>query len=384
MPANSSPAHTKKTANAKKVNEMQRYRAETVREFIATILQRHGVPASKADVTAEVLVEADLRGIFSHGVNNLDLLVVPSIKDGGTFPGAVPKDLTRNKIFPIRHMDARGDLGHSVAKSAVTQVKALAETHGIGKVYVFNANHYGAAAVYSEEICREKLLAGRVTCTTASVVRSHDGESNRLGTNVVCWSLPYNEGIVTIDMATTIHAVSGIAKALIEGIPLPFPVLDQHCEETTDPGSFDDMEDFLKNGSMVPLGGLGKEKAEKADAGFKGTGLATLIELDSVVGGGPSTFVDPMAHGTDRWIRQTFEAWRIDTLVSQQAALQGISDTIADIKKHGGENMLLPGEKEQKQRDLSLAQGIFYTPKQIERLNKLGSAMGLDPLECVD
>lgn len=363
---------------------MQRYRAETVRAFVATILQRYGVPAGKADVTAEILVEADLRGVFSHGVNNLDLLVIPSIKDGGTFPNAVPKDVTRNKNFPIRHIDAQGDLGHSVATMAVARVKALAEAHGMGKVYVFNANHYGAAAVYSEEICREKLLAGRVTCTTASVVRSHGGKSNRLGTNVICWSLPYKKGIVTIDMATTIHAVSGIAKALIEGIPLPFPVLDQHCEETTDPGSFDGIEDFLRNGSMVPLGGLGKEKAEKADAGYKGTGLATLIELDSVVGGGPSTFVDPMAHGTDRWIRQTFEAWRIDTLVSRDAALQQISDTIADIKQHGGENKLLPGEKEQKQRDRSLAQGIAYTLKQIERLNELGREVGLDPVECVD
>lgn len=361
---------------------MQRCRAETVREFVATMLERHGVPAGKANVTAEVLVEADLRGIFSHGVNNLDLLVISSIKQGGTYPDAIPKDVTREKSYPIRHIDACGDLGHSVAKSAVAHVKELATTYGMGKVYVFNANHFGAAAVYSEEICEEKVLTGRVTCTTASVVRPHGGEGNRLGTNVISWSLPYNEGVVTIDMATTVHAVSGIAKALIEGVPLPFPVLDQHCRETTDPGSFDGMEDFLKNGSMVPLGGLGKEKAEEADAGYKGTGLATLIELDSVVGGGPSTFIDPMAHGTDRWIRQTFEAWRIDTLVSREAALQSISDTIADIKQHGGENMLLPGEKEQKQREISVAQGIAYSPKQIERLNELGEEVGLDPLGC--
>jgi len=360
---------------------MKRYWTETVKTYVAAIIERHGVPSGKAKVTAEVLVEADLRGIFSHGVNNLDLLVVSSIKEGGTNPDAEPKDETRNKSFPIRHIDARGDLGHSVAKSAVACVKELAETHGIGKIYVYNANHFGAASVYSEEICEEKLLAGRVTCTTASVVTPHGGERNRLGTNVICWSLPYNEGIVTIDMATTIHAVSGIAKALLEGVPLPFPVLDQHHKETTDPDSFEGLDDFLKNGSMVPLGGLGKEKAETADAGFKGTGLATLIELDSAVGGGRSTFVDPMAHGTDRWIRQTFEAWRVDTLFPAADALQHISDTIIDIKKHGGENMLLPGEKERKQRDLSLAQGIAYSPKQIERLNELGKEVGLAPLE---
>ena len=111
-------------------------------------------------------------------------------------------------------------------------------------------------------------------------------------------------------------------------------------------------------------------------------GTHNLLEYTLPRFGITSTFVDPMAHGTDRWIRQTFEAWRIDTLVPQEAALQNISDTIADIKQHGGENMLLPGEKEQKQRDRSLAQGIAYTSKQIERLNELGEEFGLDPLEC--
>ncbi len=359
---------------------MQRCRPEAVKTYVATIMERHGVSSDKASMTADVLVEADMRGIFSHGVNNFDLLVVSSIKEGGTDPDAIPEDVTRNKGFPIRHFDARGDLGHPVAKSAIDCVKELARTHGIGKVYVFNANHFGAAGVYSEEICEERDLAGRVTCTTPSVARPYGGERNRLGTNVISWSLPYNERVITIDMATTIHAVSGVVKALIEGTPLPFPVLDKNGEETTDPASFENPKDFLTSGSMVPLGGLGKEKADKADAGFKGTGLATLIELDSVVGGGPSTFIDPVTHGANRWITQTFEAWRIDTLFPREDALQHISDTVADIRKYGGEDMLLPGEKEHRQRALSLSKGIAYSPKQIERLNELGNEVGLGPL----
>jgi LDH2 family malate/lactate/ureidoglycolate dehydrogenase len=363
-----------------KGKEMQRYRPTTIKTYVATILERHGVSSDKASITADVLVEADMRGIFSHGVNNFDLLVVNSIKEGGTYPDAVPEDVTKNKSFPIRHIDAHGDLGHPVAQSAVDRVKELATEHGIGKVYVFNANHFGAAAVYSEEICREKHLAGRVTCTTPSVVRPYGGERNRLGTNVISWSLPYSEGVITIDMATTIHAVSGIVKALIEGARLPFPVFDKDGKETTDPGSFENPQDFLTCGSMVPLGGLGREKAAKADAGFKGTGLATLIELDSVIGGGPSTFIDPVTHGANRWITQTFEAWRIDTLFPREDALQQISDTIADIREYGGDDMLLPGEKEHIQRALSMSKGIAYSPKQIKRLKELGEEVGLGPL----
>lgn len=359
---------------------MQRCKPEDVKTYVARIMELHGVSSAKSAVTADVLVEADMRGIFSHGVNNFDLLVISSIKEGGTNPDAVPEDVTRNKDFPIRHIGARGDLGHPVAKSAVDCVKELARKHGIGKVYVFNANHFGAAAVYSEEICEENDLAGRVTCTTPSVVRPYGGQRNRLGTNVICWSLPCNEGILTIDMATTIHAVSGVVKALIEGAPLPFPVFDKNGEETTDQNRFESPADFLANGSMVPLGGLLPEKTEEADAGFKGSGLATLIELDSVIGGGPSNFIDPVTHGENRWIAQTFEAWRIDTLFPREDALQHISKTIDDIRKYGDDEMLLPGEKEHRQRALSLSEGIEYSAKQIERLNELGEEVGLAPL----
>jgi LDH2 family malate/lactate/ureidoglycolate dehydrogenase len=254
------------------------YEPGVIESYVKALLIGNGVPSFKADITAEVLVEADMRGIFSHGINSLDLIVINSIKKGGTDPNARAEDRTRNPEFPIRHIDAHGDLGHPVAYEAVDMVKRLARTHGYGKVYVSNANHFGIGAIYTERICAEKDLAGRVTCTTPSVVKPYGGGKNRLGTNVIAWSIPYDMGFVTIDMATTIHAVSGVLRALIEKAPLPFPVYGASGSKTSDPLEFDGYKDFLKRGSMIPLGGMGQEGA---DAGYKGTGLAILIELDN-------------------------------------------------------------------------------------------------------
>ena len=39
-----------------------------LRQFVAQLLAKLGVPEADAEVTAEVLVSADLRGIDSHGV----------------------------------------------------------------------------------------------------------------------------------------------------------------------------------------------------------------------------------------------------------------------------------------------------------------------------
>jgi LDH2 family malate/lactate/ureidoglycolate dehydrogenase len=125
---------------------------------------------------------------------------------------------------------------------------------------------------------------------------------------------------------------------------------------------------------MIPLGGLGKGGA---DAGYKGSGLAILVELDSVIGGGVSEFVNPLAFDKDRWVRQTFEAWRIDTLFPIEQSLQHISKTVQNIRKDQGSQMLLPGEKEAQNREIALREGIQYTEKQIIRLEKMGHALGL-------
>lgn len=350
------------------------YKPEIITSYVRELLTKHDVPQSKAKVTAKVLVEADMRGIFSHGINSLDLIVINSIKQGGTDPLAKAEDKTRIQGIPIRHVDAHGDLGHPMAMDAVKMVKELARKHGYGKVYVSNANHFGIGAIYTEKMCAEKDLSGRVTCTTPSVVKPYGGEKKRLGTNVIAWSIPYDRGFVTIDMATTIHAVSGILRALIEGTPLPFPVYDPSGSKTTDPRAFDGAIDFLKRGSMIPLGGMGEEGA---DAGYKGTGMAMLIELDNVIGAGVSTSIEPLLNDKKRRIRQTFEAWRIDTLFAKNDALTHISRTISDIKTQQGKNMLLPGEKETIRRKESMKHGIPYTALQISRLEKLGQSVGL-------
>jgi L-2-hydroxycarboxylate dehydrogenase (NAD+) len=368
------PSLTRLSISGKVFKSSSMYKPDAIKTYVQELLTRHGVPLSKAGVTAEVLVEADMRGIFSHGINALDLIVISSIKLGGTDPNAQPEDKTRNPDLQIRHIDAHGDLGHPMAMDAVRTVKELAREHGYGKVYVTNANHFGIGAIYTEKICAEKDLSGRVTCTTPSVVVPYGGEKKRLGTNVIAWSIPYDQGFITIDMATTIHAVSGVLRAFIEGTPLPFPVYSPEGAKTTDSRVFDGFVDFLKRGSMVPLGGMGEGGA---DAGYKGTGLAVLIELDSVIGGGASAAVDPLMSDKNRRISQTFEAWRIDTLFEQKDALALVSKTVSDIRSEQGKGMLLPGEKEANQRKKSLEHGILYAPLQIARLEKLGRSVDL-------
>lgn len=64
-----------------------------------------------------------MRGIFSHGINSLDILILDAIKHGCINPNASMEEVSPNENQPIRHINAQGDMGHYCAKSAVELVK---------------------------------------------------------------------------------------------------------------------------------------------------------------------------------------------------------------------------------------------------------------------
>jgi LDH2 family malate/lactate/ureidoglycolate dehydrogenase len=355
------------------------YDSDAVKEYVCQILFRRGVPEKKADIVSNALVEADMREIFSHGLNILDELIIQSIMQGGTIPDAEPIDITYTQDSPIRHLDANGGLGYPIAMHACEIVKDLAREHGMARVYVTNTNHFGIGAIYSEEIAKDKDLVGEVTCTTPSMVIPYGGNEKRLGTNVFSGSVPYDKGIITIDMATTVHAANPITKAIGDGRPLPFPVFTERGDLTIEAGYFKGSQDFLLRGSVPPLGALGRGQGDKGDAGYKGSGLAIFIELLGVLAGGFSTKISPIIHTGDRRIRQTFEACRIDTLSGDNSiALEEISKTVRDLRKSGDKNMLLPGEKEHRARQRALERGIEYQNKDIERLENCANEVRID------
>jgi LDH2 family malate/lactate/ureidoglycolate dehydrogenase len=60
----------------KKVNPLR------LERFVSSVFQKVGVSPDDADLTAKILVDADLRGIDSHGVMNLYGTYIKGIADG--------------------------------------------------------------------------------------------------------------------------------------------------------------------------------------------------------------------------------------------------------------------------------------------------------------
>jgi LDH2 family malate/lactate/ureidoglycolate dehydrogenase len=74
-----------------------RVRHDDARTFVKAILQGHGVSETNAAIIACALVQADLRGVDSHGINRMPSYMA-RVRNGVLDPRAVP---TIMRVTPV-------------------------------------------------------------------------------------------------------------------------------------------------------------------------------------------------------------------------------------------------------------------------------------------
>lgn len=353
------------------MSDTKRISEEALVRFATKIIMALGAPEERARVTAEILAAADMRGISSHGVAGGTGLreLVDRIRKDAIDPKATPS-VKRNENWAVAVMDAQAGIGPAAAMDATRLAGDLAEEYGIGKVYVHNANHFGAACVYVEALI-ERGLAGRATCTSGAWMKPFGGNRIRLGTNPIAWGVPAGDQAIVIDVATTQRAVSPAIRASRAGEAIPPDYfLDENGEVISGHVPYDE----LLKGSVLPLGGT--------QFGYKGSGLAVLVDLDGVIGGGATERIPTLRVQDDARITQTIEAWRLDALYSIEDAKNRLAEAVRDIKSCGRPEMLLPGEREARKKVDAEKNGIPYEASQWDTLKMLGNRLGVEPPEA--
>jgi len=441
------------------MTDSQPYRAEDLIRFGTQVLIRIGFPETQAYAASNILVEADLRGDHAHGIaggSSLDDIVAKVHDDEKKFgfKRIQIADFTTDKQkYPtILSVDAHGTLGHYVASEIIPRVVQTASTFGYAKAYIRNSTHFGDCGIYSEMLASHDLAA-KVTCTSPAYTKPfielqdreeeespvnrtrYNGVMKRFGTNPIAWSIPYQNGIITLDMAATQRAVSPaleVAKYNSQALGVfkdeegKFSLLvgerkrklsDVHLsvagsktreealeklnrkesvtlksvekgllkgpegEDINFPLAFDDV--FRGQFWVAPLGGT--------YFGYKGFGLNMLIELDNVIGGGVPGLIRVLNGDgnmtTPERVSQTLEAYAIDIFVPLQEAKWRLKEAVETTLRCGNPMMFLPGQKEQDARKEYLAHGIPMTPERIERLRSVAEnervaiPFDLEPME---
>jgi LDH2 family malate/lactate/ureidoglycolate dehydrogenase len=332
---------------------------DALERWSQALLEASGLGAAHAETVAVSLVHANRRGTDSHGVARLP--IYSSALRGGTMNRAAAPRVEREH-GAVALVDGDRGPGQVAGVFATDLSIQLARRHGAGIVSVHRSSHYGAAGYYAIRAA-EAGMVGVSTTNSEPFVVPYGGVDHALGTNPIAIAAPTPDGIWDTDMATSQVAVNKIFNARDEGRTIPEGWgVDEEGRTTTDPG---------KVYAAVPLGG------------YKGYALALLVEVLSGVlsGSGVGHGIGRIYEGEPQDVGHFHLAIDVDRLAGREHAAQLLARLLGDLKAvppaPGFDEVLLPGEPEQRTQAERERDGIPLPPTLWTTLGELSAELGV-------
>ena len=250
------------------ITGMSRINHEKLIRFVRRSFEKLGVPASDAEIAANVLVASDLRGVDTHGVIRFNprAWYVKWLRDGAMTAKPNIRVITENASTAL--LDADNGMGFVAGHRAMEIAIKKAKESGVGVVTVRNSRHYGMSAYYSMLALPHDMIGIAMTNASRQVVPTF-GRDARFGTNPISFAIPAkDEQPFVLDMATTTAAAGKLELAIRLGKPVPTGwALNEKAEPTTDPKVAQQAR------RLLPLGG------SRESGSHKGYGLGILVEI---------------------------------------------------------------------------------------------------------
>lgn len=304
--------------------------AAAVERWGVSVLMRAGLRAEAAGAICANLAYAEQKGLRTHGFVRL-AVYLERIEAGGIVVGARPEIVRNGGATAV--VDCHDGPGAVGGRFAAELACRLAGEHGAGFVAARNANHFGAAGWYAEQMVQEGMVA-LVACNTDAVMAPPGGGRRVLGTNPIAIAVPGDPGArPLLDMATSGVAYGKLIVAAEEGTEIPLDwAVDAAGEPTSDPRAGLD-------GALLPA------------AGPKGFGLAYMIDMLAAMGGAQ---VSPDVHPLygDRALPQGlgFAMLAIDPQALEGALfadrVRRLAEAVRAAGRAGGSTPMIPGEPE--------------------------------------
>jgi len=316
-----------------------------LQEIVTTIFKNNGLTDHDSAIMADNLLDANLRGMHSHGVLRVENYI-KRIKAGGTDPNAEIKVLRETPISAV--LDGGNGLGAIVSTKAMEMCRQKAEEIGIACVAVRNSNHYGTSAYYCERMAKDDMIA--FSCSNVEPLMGPPGATKvAIGNNPFSMVTPAGKyHYVASDMATSQVAWGKVLnyRLLDQTLPGPFGV-DANGNATDNPHA----AKFL-----APMGA------------HKGYGVAVMLEiLCSLLAGGEfGTDINSMYGNIDKGnkLSHFFMAIKISAfrdLDEFKADMEKFVEYLQSIPTGDGGRIVVPGELEEANKAKQLANGIEIT-----------------------
>jgi len=301
-----------------------------LRACMERALVADGMSAAHAAETADVLLDAELRGYDDHGVWFMGE-VHKWLKSGALNPS--PNITVVRETESSLLLDGDGGCGVAASYRAMRWCVDRARERGMATAGIQRSGHFIAAAPFPTLAAQRGMIA-MAAANVVPLMPAPGGRSKTLGTNPFCFAAPTGQGYpLVFDMATS--AIAGFKVRILaqqgqsveEGL-----VYNAQGQPTTDPGDLD------RGGSLAPVGG------------YKGFGLALMVEvLAGVLTGAQFGQNAGVVNGKEGHF---FLALNPEAFMPKADFLARMDDLLAWVKAgqrmEGVEEIVYPGERGQR------------------------------------
>ena len=323
---------------------------------ITKIFRKHKLSKSHSKICADYLVKAELVNAKSHGVIRLKMYC-DRIRKKLINPN--PQIKIRKLSSSIAHIDADNSIGFVSANIAVSQAIKNAKRSGIGLVAVKRSGHFGLSSFYAEQAVKKNLIIFLFT-NAPPALAPHGAKKSLFGTNPICFGVPTGRVPFILDTSTSIINRGKIRHADKLNKKIPYGVaLDKFGVITTNAKK-------ALQGTQLPI------------AGFKGSGLAWMVDILSGVLTGSShggKTKDPFDDFTGpQNVGHLFITIDPKIFIGNKF-IKEMKKNIRLVKKlpkaKGFDSILYPGERKNKLYKKNFNKDIPIPSKIIKEMNKL-------------
>lgn len=343
----------------------ERIPIERLKKMMEQALESVGARKEDAGVVADVLIEADMRGISSHGVARLPRYI-KAAKNREINVTARPEFVSVKGATAI--LDAHDTFGQVAGITAMKKAEELARDNGISIVVVRHSSHFGFAG-YFAELALPKMIGIAMTNSVPLVVPTF-GRRAVLGTNPIAVAAPTFGEPWLMDFSTGVISRGKIEVYDREKKELePHWAVDEHGQPCQDPAHMLHLLKNRLNGGINPM------------ASHKGYGLAVMVDLFCGLISGAS-FGLHVAEKEHADIGHCFIAVAIEHFLPMTEFLSRMDNFCRQLTQTPtvGQHIYLHGEKENATRQECLKKGVILKPETERALQALAEELGIDPL----
>ncbi|MDH3649874.1 MAG: Ldh family oxidoreductase [Saprospiraceae bacterium] len=341
-----------------------RYKAEQLVHFASNAFQQCGLTDERAEIVARTLVEADLMGHTTHGLQLL-YAYLRELQSGGMASDGQPEVISDMGASITWHGQFLPGpwLVHEAIDIGLERIKE----HPIVSVAIQRSHHIASLASYPERATQQDLIMIVYSSDPNNeTVVPHGGIRGVYSPNPIAYGIPTEGDPILLDTSMSTLANGMVLRKKAAGEKFDHAwMLDGVGSPTADPTGFSADPPSV----ILPNGGL--------ELGYKGFGLAILVEaLTSALSGRGRTL--PPGRWCSSVFIQIIDPSRFGGIDHFKREMQNLANRCHETPVRSGDPPVrMPGERALANRRDQLRKGVNLHPSVITSLEKSAALSGI-------